>query len=169
MAEPETGIEEPGTETDPDPEPKPEPANDRLPDDHPAAVALRKANKEAEELRRKVKEFEDADKTELEKATTAAEEARKRAEAAEANALRLEIASEKGLTPSQAKRLVGTTREELEADADELLETFGKPDDGKPKLPTRPKPSGGKGDKKPEQLEGKERAAAALREMRGTH
>jgi hypothetical protein len=31
--------------------------------------------------------------------------------------LRLEVAAEKGLTPAQAKRLVGSTREELEADA----------------------------------------------------
>ena len=30
-----------------------------------------------------------------------------------------------GLTPSQAKRLVGSTREELEADADELLKDIG--------------------------------------------
>jgi nucleoid DNA-binding protein len=40
-------------------------------------------------------------------------------------AVRAEIANEKGLTPSQAKRLVGSTREELEADADELLKDIG--------------------------------------------
>ena len=40
-------------------------------------------------------------------------------------ALRAEIANEKGLTPSQARRLVGSTREELEADADELLKDIG--------------------------------------------
>lgn len=34
---------------------------------------------------------------------------------------RAEVALEKGLTLSQAKRLVGTTREEFTADADELL------------------------------------------------
>jgi hypothetical protein len=38
---------------------------------------------------------------------------------------RAEIASEKGLTAKQAKRLQGETREELEADADELLEDLG--------------------------------------------
>lgn len=32
-----------------------------------------------------------------------------------------EVANEKGLTPNQAKRLVGNTRDELLADADELL------------------------------------------------
>ena len=36
----------------------------------------------------------------------------------------LEVAHEKGLTPAQAKRLVGNTREELEADADEVLRDF---------------------------------------------
>lgn len=39
----------------------------------------------------------------------------------ESRALRAEVANAKGLTPTQAKRLIGTTREELEADADELL------------------------------------------------
>jgi hypothetical protein len=43
----------------------------------------------------------------------------------EARALRAEVANAKGLTPSQAKRLVGGTREELEADADELLKDIG--------------------------------------------
>lgn len=38
---------------------------------------------------------------------------------------RAEVALAKGLTPSQAKRLVGTTVAELEADADELLKDIG--------------------------------------------
>ena len=37
------------------------------------------------------------------------------------DSLRNSVALDKKLTPSQAKRLVGSTREELEADADELL------------------------------------------------
>jgi Spy/CpxP family protein refolding chaperone len=37
---------------------------------------------------------------------------------------RVEVASEKGLTPAQAKRLNGATREELAADADEILKIF---------------------------------------------
>lgn len=44
---------------------------------------------------------------------------------AELRADRVEIAAEKGLTPKQAKRLQGATREELETDADELLEDLG--------------------------------------------
>ena len=72
----------------------------------------------------KLQQFEDRDKTEAQKLTERAEAAEKRAAETEARALRLEVAAEKGLTPAQAKRLVGTTREELEADAAELLETF---------------------------------------------
>lgn len=49
----------------------------------------------------------------------------RRAEDSEARALRAEVANAKSLTPSQAKRLVGATREELEADADELLKDIG--------------------------------------------
>lgn len=60
--------------------------------------------------------------------------AEQRAAQAEARALRLDVAFEKGLTPAQAKRLVGASREELEADADEILRDFPalKPD-GRPK------------------------------------
>jgi hypothetical protein len=60
--------------------------------------------------------------------------AEQRAAQAEARAMKLDVAFEKGLTPAQAKRLVGATREELEADADEILRDFPalKPD-GRPK------------------------------------
>ncbi|MBA9002017.1 capsid assembly scaffolding protein Gp46 family protein [Thermomonospora cellulosilytica] len=67
----------------------------------------------------------DASKSELQKLAERVEAAEKRAADMEAKALRAEVAQAKGLTPAQAKRLTGTTREELEADADELLEVFG--------------------------------------------
>lgn len=38
---------------------------------------------------------------------------------------RAEVAAEKGLTQAQAKRLQGSSREEMEDDADDLLEAFG--------------------------------------------
>ena len=71
-------------------------------------------------------------------------EIERQAKDSEARAMRAEIANAKGLTPTQAKRLVGSTREELEADADELLKDIGAqkkqgnrvPDEGK----TTPKP-----------------------------
>lgn len=83
--------------------------------------ALTKANKEAETLRLKLREYEDRDKTEQQKLTERAEAAERKAAEVELRALRLEVAAEKGLTASQAKRLIGSTRDELESDADEML------------------------------------------------
>jgi hypothetical protein len=118
-------VETPAAET----EEQPKPSGDVPPE---VKAALRKANKEAETLRLKLQEFEDRDKTEAEKVAERAKTAEDRATQAESRALRLEVAFEKGLTPAQAKRLVGATREELEADADELLETFKPAEQGKP-------------------------------------
>jgi hypothetical protein len=109
--------------------------------------ARRKAESEARvnaEAAKRLKDAEDADKSEVQKAADRATAAEKRAEAAEARILRLEIAAEKGLSVAQAKRLVGDSRDELEADADELLEAFGaksdKVGDGKkPDARTTPK------------------------------
>lgn len=129
-------------------EPADEPSHDDLPDW--ARAALKKANAEAASYRTKVRELEplakkardleDASKTEIEKAAERLTAAEQRAQEAELRALRLEVAAEKGLTPAQARRLVGTSKEELEADADELLDTFGaRGDDGeKPPTPRRP-------------------------------
>ena len=55
--------------------------------------------------------------------------------------LRLRVAQAKGLTEKQSNRLQGSTKEELEADADDLLESFGGKDDppkGRPKEALRP-------------------------------
>lgn len=63
---------------------------------------------------------------------------------AEARALRAEVATAKGLNAAQAKRLQGATRDELEADADELLDAFPAPSNdsgGKQPPTTRPKPN----------------------------
>lgn len=89
-----------------------------------------------DEARKKAAEFDklqEASQTEQERAAKAAAETEKRAEQAEARAIRLEVAFDKGLTPAQAKRLVGGTREELEADADEILVDFPVKTDGRPK------------------------------------
>ena len=83
-------------------------------------------------------ERENADKSEVDRAREEAEAAKKEAETAKGELLRMQIASSKGLSPSQAKRLVGNTREELEADADDLLEAF-KPSDDKRDSSRRPK------------------------------
>jgi len=60
----------------------------------------------------------------IDKLTKKVEELTKTSETAEARALRAEVATAKGLTAAQAKRLAGSSREELEADADEILEAF---------------------------------------------
>ena len=92
---------------------------------------------------KRLKELEDADKTELQKATDkAATEATEHAKT-RGELLRLRVAMRKGLTETQAKRLVGETEEELEADADELLASFKPQDDASSDTdngkPTRPK------------------------------
>lgn len=83
-------------------------------------AARKAAEAELAKYRKAEQDRADADKSETERRAAAEE----RAAAAELRAMRIEVATEKGLTPAQAKRLVGTTREELEADADDLLATF---------------------------------------------
>jgi hypothetical protein len=135
---PETDTDETST-----PEPAPEPAKsepaalDRLPDDHPLVKAYQATKDELTKAKGKVREFEDLSKTEQEKLTERASELEKNLTTAQANAARFEIALEKGLTKSQAKRLVGSTREELEADAEELLADLGV-DEDKPTPSRRP-------------------------------
>jgi membrane protein involved in colicin uptake len=87
---------------------------------------------EAELEQRKAAEMSDAERVQAEKAAAeaAAATAKAEAEAATRKALLLEIAFDKGLTPAQAARLQGSTKEELEADADELLKLFGTDDKG---------------------------------------
>lgn len=130
-------------EQDSDDKPTPTPTPSGGEDLTALKAALKKANKEAEEHRRKLKEIEDRDKSEGEKLTDRITAAERRADEAEARALRLEVATAKGLTAGQAKRLAGTTREELEADADELLADFAPAnsgdDDHRPTPGSRPK------------------------------
>lgn len=120
-----------------------------------ARAKIRKANNEAKNLRTRVKELdkaaerlkeiEDAEKSEIDKANEKLSAAERRAEDAELRALRIEIAAEKGLTPALAKRLTGSSREELEEDAEELVELLApkneddEDDDGGPKPPRRPR------------------------------
>ncbi len=138
MADEPTPNEDDKTPSPDKPEQAPPPAA-KNPDDVDAMkTALRKANKEAETARLKLKEIEDRDKTDSEKLTERLTTAEKRAIEAEHRALRLEVAAGKGLTPIQAKRLVGATQEELEADADELLATFVP---NRPNVTGRPSPA----------------------------
>ena len=101
--------------------------------------------KDSHEELEKLKAEGDTSKTELEKINERLAAAEKRAEAAEIEGRRFQVAAAKKLTPAQAKRLQGTTLEELEADADDLIEAFTPPDTGDSKDgdDTEPKTTGG--------------------------
>ncbi len=104
--------------------------------------ARKAADAELAKYRKAEQERADADKSEAEKRAAAEE----RANQAELRATRLEVAAEKGLTPAQAKRLVGSTKEELLADADQILIDFpGAPTT--PATPPVPKPDLSQGSK----------------------
>lgn len=122
-----------------EPEPTPDPATgggDSLGDAGRRAIeAERKARrdaearlkariKELEPLASKAKELEDSTKSEAQRLADERDAHRSRAERAEQDLLRLRVALRKGLTETQAKRLVGASEEDLEADADELLASF---------------------------------------------
>lgn len=135
------------TVTEPETKPAGDPPADPKPDDlgdagKKALAAERDARKAAEKELAKYRKAEqdkaDADKSEAEKRTAA----EARATAAELRATRLEVAAEKGLTPKQAQRLNGTTREELEADADEFLKDLPETAPTKAAAP-KPDPSQG--------------------------
>lgn len=87
-----------------------------------------KENESASDELKKLKESSLSDQQRRDAADKAAQDKlddlERRANEADARALRAEVAAEKKLTAAQARRLAGTTREELEADADDLLETF---------------------------------------------
>jgi hypothetical protein len=80
--------------------------------------------KDLEPLAKKAKELEDAGKSDLERLTSEAQGHLARADKAEGELMRLKVAVRKGLTETQAKRLVGSTEDELEEDADDLLASF---------------------------------------------
>jgi membrane protein involved in colicin uptake len=121
------------------------------------------------EAAKRLKELEDAAKSELQKATDGKASADRQAAEQRAEAMRLRVALRKGLTETQAKRLVGESEEELEADADELLASFtqtkGSAADGGGK-PTRPKERlrpGASSDEEPEETDPRKLAAAVPR------
>lgn len=121
-----------------------------------------------DDLRAKAEKFdevEQANKSELERIQERAEAAERKAAELELSTLKAEVASEKGLTLKQAKRLVGKSREELEADADEILADFGPATTKKSPPEAKTLKSGSSGSGGNEQG----RAAAAIRQMRGAH
>lgn len=87
-------------------------------------AAARAAEKRVTEYEAKLKEYEDRDKSEAQKILEERDALKAERDSLHFEKLRREVAEEKGLTPAQSRRLNGTTREELEADADDVLTTF---------------------------------------------
>lgn len=157
----------PGAATAPDQPPTaPEPPADQLGDGGKKALdeerrARRAAEAELAKYRKAEQAKADADKSEAERRAAAEQ----RAQEADLRATRMEVAFTKGLTPAQAKRLVGSTREELEADADEVLKDFPVAPVTPPQ-PKTPKPDPGQGARSSAGAGGSVAAGAALYEQR---
>lgn len=160
------GEGEPGNEppAGQDPSELPKWARDALSKANKEAASYRKKAQEAEPILKKYQESEDAKKSETERLTANLTAAEERAKSAELKHLKLEIGLAKGLTAAQCKRLTGETQEELEADADDLIEAFGgsKSKDDKGKLSGRPREKlrgGGDPEDEPEETDPRKLAA----------
>lgn len=93
-----------------------------------ALEAERKLRRDAEtkaaahsEAAAKIQEIEDSQKSETQKLTDKLTRSEARAAELEAELVRERVARRHGLNDAQAKRLIGETEEELDADAEELL------------------------------------------------
>jgi hypothetical protein len=82
----------------------------------------------------------DKDKTEIDKLTERVAAAEKTADDERIARWRSEVALTKKLTPGQAARLVGASKEELESDADALVALFPPAPPGTPGTPGTPAP-----------------------------
>ena len=130
--------EQPEGQHEEQPEQDDKPVDDKLGDGGKRALqAERDARKQAERaLADLQKQVEDANKTAEQKAAEALAEAQKASEMNAAKALRYEVAAAKGIDLKLASRLTGSTKEELEADADSLKALLA---------PTGPKPDPSQG------------------------
>ena len=143
MAEDQTKTQDPPKDPPQDP-PKGDPKKgpDPIPYDRFKAV-----NEENNSLKSRIaaleaaaKEKEDANKSELQKLQEQFSDMNSKWEAAEQKSMKLEVAQLKGIPVNLVDRLQGSTREELEADADSLA-AFLKPPGGPGATPP---PKGGK-------------------------
>lgn len=109
--------------------PAPEPESGLGDSGKRALAAERKARRDAEkkvaDLEGRLKAIEDRDKSDSERHAEENATLKKDLETATATSARFKVALEKGLSITQAKRLVGSTEDELSADADELLVDLG--------------------------------------------
>lgn len=98
--------------------------------DQKTIAAMQRKIDELTPLATKAKEAEDAGKSKDDKIDERLAAAEKRAQDAEQRAIRLEVVTSTGLTTAQAKYLRGSTKEELEASAKEILDDFPTKDAG---------------------------------------
>ena len=131
----ETSEQEPSS-TEPE---APAPATEPEADWKSKARLWEQRAKENFAAKQELDQIRDAQKTETEKLNDKLSQAESRTSSAETDLARLRVAMRKGLTESQAKRLVGKTEEELEQDADEMLKDFQREEpEGKENLSRRP-------------------------------
>lgn len=90
-----------------------------------AEKTAKSSQKQIEDLSRQLQEFQDRDKTDAQKLTDAKTAAEKTAADAQARLMRYEVAAAKKLPAEWAARLQGSTQEDLEADADALMQALG--------------------------------------------
>jgi flagellar hook-length control protein FliK len=93
-----------------------------------AAAAEKQAKasqKQLDDLAKKLQAFEDRDKTEAQKLAEAKAAAESEAATAKQELMRYRVAAKKKLPAELANRLRGATEQEMETDADSLLEVFG--------------------------------------------
>lgn len=103
-----------------------DPSEDALPAEVKAILKkerdlTRAAQKQSSADALKIKAFEDAGKTESEKLLAERDALKAENAKLQIETLRRDVAAAKGLDPKAIARLQGSTREEMEADADELL------------------------------------------------
>jgi hypothetical protein len=133
---PEETVPQPDPQPDP-PEPTPDPPAQDEPDWKAEARKWEKRAKENRDAADRLKSLEDAQKSEEQRLKDRIAEL----EPSQLEAARLRVALRKGLTETQARRLVGTNEDELETDADQLLADFqpAEPSDpGRPRERLRP-------------------------------
>lgn len=177
---PDDSTPEPNPADDPtptptdDPKPDPTPSDDPKPDDEPFDAARARATidrqraseaaaiERAKKAEARAKELEDAGKSDAERREEKHSATEKENGSLKSENARLKVALELGLTASQAKRLVGETEDELKADAEELLASFGGKQDRGDDKRRRPKENlrpGTVPDAEPEETDPKKLAA----------
>lgn len=112
--------------------------------------ARRDAERQLREMGEQLKALQDKDKSDSERLTEKVSHLEKDLAAATARADRYEVALDKGLDMVRAKRLAGATREELEADADELKGWTAGDQTPPPQKPTEALGGGGDPTQEPE-------------------